>query len=136
MNEIVSTSADAAVRYLLIGSIAAAILVPLAWLTLRATRLRAPVYRHMVWLYCLIGTVALPAIWLHGPKLMLPVLPARVHVSEAPPCRKLRHSPRSKRGPAVATASAGDGCRACDAGAVRLHRSRVHRPIFRSRGRA
>ncbi|RPJ38707.1 MAG: hypothetical protein EHM35_03895 [Planctomycetaceae bacterium] len=85
MNEIVSTLADAAVRYLLIGSIAAAILVPLAWLTLQTTRLRAPVYRHMVWLYCLIGTVALPAIWLHGPKLMLPVLPARVHVSEAPP---------------------------------------------------
>ncbi len=85
MNEIVSTSADAAVRTLLVGSIAAAILVPLAWLTLRTTRLRAPVYRHMVWLYCLIGTVALPAIWLHGPKLMLPILPAGAHVSEAPP---------------------------------------------------
>ncbi len=85
MNEIISTSADAAVRFLLVGSVAAVILVPLAWLTLRVTRLRAPVYRHMIWSYCLIGTVALPAIWLHGPKLMLPVLPARAHVSEAPP---------------------------------------------------
>jgi len=84
MNEIVSTSADAAVRYLLIGSVAAAILVPLAWLIIRTTRLRAPVYRHMVWFYCLIGTVALPAIWLHGPKLLLPVLPARAEVTEAP----------------------------------------------------
>ena len=84
MNEIVSTSADAAVRYLLVGSAAAAILVPLAWLILRTTRLRAPVYRHTIWLYCLIGTVALPAIWLHGPKFMLPVLPAHAQVSESP----------------------------------------------------
>lgn len=84
MNEIVSTSADATVCYLLVGSVAAAILVPLAWLTLRATRLRAPIYRHMIWSYCLIGTVVLPVIWLHGPKLMLPVLPARAQVSEAP----------------------------------------------------
>jgi len=83
MNEIVSTSADAAVRYLLVGSVAAAILVPLAWLTIRTTRLRAPVYRHTIWLYCLIGTVTLPAIWLYGPKLNLPVLPARAQASEA-----------------------------------------------------
>jgi beta-lactamase regulating signal transducer with metallopeptidase domain/protocatechuate 3,4-dioxygenase beta subunit len=84
MNEIVSTSADAAVRYLLVGSVAAAILVPLAWLAIRTTRLRAPVYRHAIWFYCLVGTVALPAIRLHGPKLLLPVLPARAQVSEAP----------------------------------------------------
>ncbi len=84
MNEIVSTSTDAAVRYLLVGSVAAAILVPLAWLILRTTRLRVPVYRHTVWFYCLVATVALPAIWLHGPKLLLPVLPARAQVSEMP----------------------------------------------------
>ncbi|MBN1507635.1 MAG: carboxypeptidase regulatory-like domain-containing protein [Sedimentisphaerales bacterium] len=84
MNEIVSTSADAAVRYLLVGSVAAAILVPLAWLIIQTTRLRAPVYRHTIWLYCLIGTVALPAIWLHGPKLRLPVLPAQPQVTETP----------------------------------------------------
>jgi len=84
MNEIVSTSADAAVRYLLVGAVAAAILVPLAWLVIRTTRLRAPVYRHAIWFYCLIGTVALPAVWLHGPKLLLPILPAHTHVSKAP----------------------------------------------------
>lgn len=84
MNEIVSTSADAAVRYLLVGSVAAAILVPLAWLAIRTTGLRAPVYRHMIWFYCLLGTAALPAVWLHGPKLILPLLPASVQASEAP----------------------------------------------------
>jgi beta-lactamase regulating signal transducer with metallopeptidase domain/protocatechuate 3,4-dioxygenase beta subunit len=102
MNEIVSTSADAAVRYLLVGSIAGAILVPLAWLALRATRLRAPVYRHTVWLYCLIGTVALPVVWLHGPKLALPILPARAHVREAPPVPQgLAQSTRAGEPPAL-----------------------------------
>ncbi len=82
MNEIVSTLADATLHYLLVGSVAAVILVPLAWLIIRTTRLRGPVYRHAIWLYCLIGTVALPALWLHGPKLLLPVLPTRIPVRE------------------------------------------------------
>jgi beta-lactamase regulating signal transducer with metallopeptidase domain/protocatechuate 3,4-dioxygenase beta subunit len=85
MNETVSTSADAALRYLLAGSIAAVILVPLAWLVIRTIRLRMPVYRHTIWLYCLIGTVALPAVWLYGPRLTLPVLPARAQPGEASP---------------------------------------------------
>lgn len=84
MNEMVSTTVDAAVRYLLVGSIAAAVLVPLAWLVLRAARLRAPVHRHAVWFYCLIGTALLPALWLHGPKLKLPVLPAPRQLSPVP----------------------------------------------------
>ncbi len=95
MNEIVSTLADAAVRYLLVGSVAAALLVPLAWLALRATRLRAPIYRHALWFYCLIGTVAIPVLWLHGPKLVLPVLPAQVQADEAPASPQRRPQPVS-----------------------------------------
>ena len=93
MNEIVSTLADAAVRYLIVGSVAAAILVPLAWLMLRTMRLRAPVYRHAIWFYCLIGTVAIPVLWLHGPKLMLPVLPARAQADEVPALPQSRPQP-------------------------------------------
>src|SRR5512139_183568 len=84
MNEIVRASAEAAVRYLLIGSAAAAILVPLAWLAIRTARLRAPVYRHTIWLYCLIGAAALPALCLCGPKLTLPVLPAPSQAGDVP----------------------------------------------------
>jgi beta-lactamase regulating signal transducer with metallopeptidase domain/protocatechuate 3,4-dioxygenase beta subunit len=90
MNEMISTLAEAALRYLLVGSVVAAILVPLAWLAVRVTRLRAPVYRHALWLYCLVGTVMLPALSLHGPKLLLPVLPARAQVHETPPLPQAR----------------------------------------------
>ncbi len=106
MNEIVSTLADAALHYLLVGSVAAVILVPLAWLVIRTTRLRAPVYRHTIWLYCLIGTVALPAVWRHGPKLMLPVLPARAQASEAPPLAQTRTELPPSEAPALPQSTA------------------------------
>ena len=83
MNEIFNSSADVVVRYLLIGSITALTVVPLAWAIIKAARLRAPVYRHMIWLYALIGIVGLPLIWLCGPKLTLAVLPRRAASMEA-----------------------------------------------------
>ncbi len=80
MNEIVNSAADQVVRYLLVGSAAALILVSLAWMILKAARVQTPVYRHMIWLYCLIGTIVLPLLWLAGPKLTLAILPTRAEV--------------------------------------------------------
>lgn len=65
MNTVLTSWADVILEYLLFGSAAAAVLVPLAWAIIKAGRIRAPVYRHMLWLYSLIGTVVLPVIWLH-----------------------------------------------------------------------
>ncbi|HUS71588.1 MAG TPA: hypothetical protein VMY06_00870, partial [Sedimentisphaerales bacterium] len=83
MNTVLTSWADVILEYLLVGSAAAVVLVPLAWAIIKAGRIRAPVYRHMIWLYSLIGTAVLPLIWLHGPKLTVAVLsmrpePARV----------------------------------------------------------
>jgi ankyrin repeat protein/beta-lactamase regulating signal transducer with metallopeptidase domain len=63
-------------RYLLIASISAAGLVVLAWVVIRLGRIRAAVYRHSIWLYCLAGIVAVPLLWIHAPKLKLAVLPS------------------------------------------------------------
>jgi len=70
--------AEAIASYLLIGFVAAAILVPLAWGIIKAVGIRKPVYRHMIWLYSLVGIVMLPAIWLYGPKLTLAIIPASI----------------------------------------------------------
>ena len=43
---------------------------------------RASVYRHLIWIYCLIGIVTLPVLWLYGPKLTLAILPAPTEVVE------------------------------------------------------
>lgn len=77
MNTVLTSWADAIVDYLLAGSVTAAVLVPLAWAIIKAGRIRAPVYRHMIWQYSLIGTALLPVIWLHGPKLTVAVLSSR-----------------------------------------------------------
>jgi ankyrin repeat protein/beta-lactamase regulating signal transducer with metallopeptidase domain len=78
MSETLNTAADQVVHCLLIGSVAALILVPAAWVILKAARIQTPVYRHLIWLDCLIGVVVLPLLWLAGPKLTLTVLPGRV----------------------------------------------------------
>ena len=77
MNTVLTSWADVIVDYLLAGSVTAAVLVPLAWAIIKAGGIRAPVYRHMLWLYSLIGTAVLPVIWLHGPKLTVAVLSRR-----------------------------------------------------------
>ena len=87
MTEIVHTLTDGVLRHLAVGSMAALVLVLLALALLKAAHIRTPVYRHMVWLYCLVGIVGLPLIWLYSPKLTLAVLPAdaRTHVVVALP---------------------------------------------------
>jgi len=77
MNTVLTSWADVILEYLLFGSVAAAVLVPLAWAIIKAGRIRAPVYRHMIWLYSIIGTAVLPLIWLQGPKLTVAVLSRR-----------------------------------------------------------
>ena len=39
------------------------------------TRVRAAVYRYVVWLHCLVGIAVLPLLWLYAPKIALPWLP-------------------------------------------------------------
>lgn len=78
MNNILNLFANGIVNYLLVGSVVAALLTLLAWGIIRVAKIRAPIYRHMLWLYLLMGIVVLPAIWLGGPKLTLAVLPAQV----------------------------------------------------------
>jgi len=74
MSALITSGTDAIVDYLLVGSITAALLVPLAWAIIKAGRIHTHVYRHMIWLYALIGIALLPVIWLHSPKLTLAVL--------------------------------------------------------------
>lgn len=78
MSNILNLFANAIVNYLLVGSVLAALLTLLAWGIIRIAKIRAPIYRHMIWLYLLMGIVVLPAIWLGGPKLTLAVLPVQL----------------------------------------------------------
>ena len=82
MNEILNSVATHVVRCLLVGSTTALVLVPLAWVTLMVVWVRTSVYRHMMWLYTLIGCILLPLIWLYGPKMTLAILPARAAASD------------------------------------------------------
>ena len=77
MNNFNSSSIDVITDYLLVGSVTAMILVVLAWVIIKVGRIKAPVYRHMIWLYSLTGIAILPLIWLHGPKLRVAVLNTR-----------------------------------------------------------
>ena len=93
MNEILNSAADQTVCYLLIGSVAALILVLLAGVILKAARIQTPVYRHLIWLYCLIGAVVLPLLWRAGRKMTLAILPSRVQASlPAVPLRGDNHA--------------------------------------------
>ena len=65
-------------NYLLLASTFAAVLTLLVCVIIKVAKIGSPVYRHMIWLYLLMGIVVLPAIWLGGPKLTLAVLPAQV----------------------------------------------------------
>ncbi|MFB0555512.1 MAG: M56 family metallopeptidase [Phycisphaerae bacterium] len=83
MNNILNLFANGIVNYLLFCSVVAALLTLLAWGIIRVAKVRAPIYRHMIWLYLLMGIVVLPAIWLGGPKLTLAVLPTKVEPLKA-----------------------------------------------------
>lgn len=77
MSDFLNEAADAILNYLFAASVVAATLTVLSWLIIKLGRIRAAVYRHMVWLYCLIGVAVLPPLWLYGPKLTLAILPAK-----------------------------------------------------------
>ncbi len=85
MSDFVHEAAGAVVKYLLVASVIAAGLTVLAWLIIRLGRVRTSVYRHTVWLWCLVGIAVLPPLWLHGPKLSLAVLPAEISPVEPKP---------------------------------------------------
>ncbi|MHC4537427.1 MAG: hypothetical protein ACYS6K_26100, partial [Planctomycetota bacterium] len=78
MSNILTLFANGIINYLLFTSVIAAILILLACGIIRIAKIHAPIYRHMIWLFLLMGIVVLPVIWLGGPKLTLAVLPAQV----------------------------------------------------------
>jgi ankyrin repeat protein/beta-lactamase regulating signal transducer with metallopeptidase domain len=98
MSDILYVSADVVTDYLLVGSVTALVLTVLAWLIIKAGRVGTPVYRHTVWLYCLIGIGVLPALWLYAPKLTLAVLPAQSRAADFAICPE--PLPRSEITPA------------------------------------
>lgn len=81
---LVGEAVEAILRYLATASVIAAVLTTAAWLFVRLYRIRAAIYRHTIWLYCLLGIAVVPPLWLYGPKLTLAILPART-VDMAPP---------------------------------------------------
>lgn len=82
MNSILSIFETAVADYLLSASMAALVLVAVAWGLVKMRRVESSANRHMIWLFALVAIVILPAIWLHGPKLRLTVLPAGSSVVE------------------------------------------------------
>ena len=82
----ISRYVDSVADFLWIGSAAALLLVPLALVLARVPKLRRPVYRHMIWMHCLVGIVVLPSLWLCTLKLTLSVLPSSppVHSDAGP----------------------------------------------------
>jgi beta-lactamase regulating signal transducer with metallopeptidase domain len=85
MSDILTLIVDGIINYLLVASVIAAVLTPLAWGIIKVAKIRAPIHRHMVWLYLLIGIMLLPAFWLYGPKLTLAVFPAQVEPAQDAP---------------------------------------------------
>ena len=85
MNNTMPFLTQAIIHYLFVGSVTATVLVPATWGAIKALRIRAPVYRQLLWLYCLIGIAVVPVIWLYAPKLTLAVLPARVRPASTSP---------------------------------------------------
>lgn len=63
--------------FLLFASIIAVVLIILVWAIIGLLKIKAPVYKHMIWLYTLLAVVILPVIWMYAPKVSIPVLPPR-----------------------------------------------------------
>jgi len=83
MSNILTLFVGGIIDYLLLASLLAAILTPLVGTMIKVARIRAPIYRHMIWLYALIGVVVFPAIWLYGPILTFEILPAEDQPAKA-----------------------------------------------------
>ncbi len=82
MNNFLCSAANEILVLLAVGSVFAASLTTFAWLLIRLFRVHSSVYRHLIWLYCLIGTAALPVVWCYSPKVKCPVLPQKVLTSQ------------------------------------------------------
>jgi TonB family protein len=75
MNSVLSIAINVIFDFLVIETVIAAVLVGIAWGMIRLGRIKAPVHRHMVWLFTLIAIVIMPVLWLYTPKLTLSILP-------------------------------------------------------------
>ena len=69
--------------YLFVASLFAVILIPLLSAIIIIAKIRAPIYRYMIWQYALISIVVFPALWLNGPILSLKILPAGEQLDES-----------------------------------------------------
>jgi hypothetical protein len=76
MSAVVISCGEAVADYLAVASATAGVVTAAGWGVIKLARIRAPIYRQLVWLYCLIGVSVVPALVLYGPKLTLTVLPA------------------------------------------------------------
>ena len=83
MSHATNSIIDGLVRYLQAASLAAVLLTLLVWLIIKAARVKAPVYSHMLWLCALVCVLTLPAIWLPGPRLTLAVLAPEPTLADA-----------------------------------------------------
>jgi beta-lactamase regulating signal transducer with metallopeptidase domain len=82
MSSFLFSAANEIASVLTTGTVLAAALTVLAWLFIRFFRIRSSVYRHLIWLYCLIGIAVLPAVWCYGPKIKWPVLPPQAELNQ------------------------------------------------------
>ena len=82
MSNVIAEFIDGIASYLLVASIFAAALPLIAWTIIKVARIRSSVYRHMIWLHCLIGIAVLPILYQQGAKLTLTVLPAKAETVE------------------------------------------------------
>ncbi len=83
MSNIAISFVDETMNILLVASVIATVLTLLAGVIIKLARIRTAVYRHLIWLYLLMGIALLPAIWLYGPKLILAILPAQISEDRA-----------------------------------------------------
>ena len=75
MNNILNVTMNAAMDYLLLATVFAALLVGISWCIIRLGRIKTAIHLHMVWLFTLIAIVIMPVMWLYGPKLPISLLP-------------------------------------------------------------
>jgi beta-lactamase regulating signal transducer with metallopeptidase domain len=78
MKDAIIPLTNVVLNYLGVASVIAACVTPLIWGVIKILKVRTPVYRHMIWQYALIAIIALPVIWLYGPRLKASYFPAAV----------------------------------------------------------
>ena len=83
MSNIPTLLASEITDYLFVASLFAVILIPLLSAIIKIAKIRASIYRYMIWQYALIGIVVFPALWLNGPILSLKILPAGEQLDES-----------------------------------------------------